>query len=108
MEMMIHSYNKNHRSHFIEAAESKFILCPSGLGFDTYRLWECFYFKVIPIVLNSTFNKLIKKKYNLPMIILNEWTDLINIELKYKDFDNSILDFNILKEEILNSYYNYQ
>jgi len=42
------------------------------------------------------------------MIILNEWTDLINIELKYKDFDNSILDFNILKEEILNSYYNYQ
>ena len=67
-----------------------------------------FIFKVIPILLNSTFNKLIKKKYNLPIIILNEWIDLIDIELKYEDFDNSTLDFNISSFKILNSYYNYQ
>jgi hypothetical protein len=36
------------------------------------------------------------------MIILNDWTDLIGMKLNYQDYDNSILDFNILKNEILN------
>ena len=64
-----------------------------------------FYFKVIPIVLDNILIRFVKKKYNLPMIILNDWTDLIGMELKYQDYDNSILDVNILKKEILNSYY---
>lgn len=25
---------------YLDIAQSKFVLCPSGLGFDTYRLWE--------------------------------------------------------------------
>jgi hypothetical protein len=36
------------------------------------------------------------------MIILNDWSELIGMELIYTDFDNSILDFNKLKEEIFN------
>jgi hypothetical protein len=31
----------------------KFALCPVGNGVDTYCLWECFYFKVIPIVIDK-------------------------------------------------------
>jgi hypothetical protein len=34
------------------------------------------------------------------MIIINDWNDLIGMELIYTDFDNSSLDFNKLKEEI--------
>jgi hypothetical protein len=91
--------------YFDYLATFKFAICPEGNGVDTYRLWECFYFKVIPIVLDNILIRFVKKKYNLPMIILNDWTDLIGMELKYQDYDNSILDFNILKKEILNSYY---
>ena len=36
--------------HYLEAAQSKFVLCPSGLGFDTYRLWETLMLGSIPIV----------------------------------------------------------
>jgi hypothetical protein len=31
----------------------KFALCPVGNSVDTYFLWECFYFKVIPIVIDK-------------------------------------------------------
>ena len=37
------SYKKNSgefRDHYEETARAKFVLCPSGLGMDSYRLWE--------------------------------------------------------------------
>jgi len=100
-----YSDQKPQEQYFDYLATFKFGICPEGNGSDTHRLWECFYFKVIPIVLDNILIRFVKKKYNLPMIILNDWTDLIGMELKYKDYDNSILDVNILKKEILNSYY---
>lgn len=36
--------------HYLQAAQSRFVLCPSGLGFDTYRLWETLLLGAIPIV----------------------------------------------------------
>ena len=87
--------------YFNYLATFKFAICPEGNGIDTHRLWECFYLKVIPIVLDNDFIKLVKKKYNLPMIILQDWNDIKNIDLNYIDFDNSILDFNNIKKEIL-------
>lgn len=36
--------------HMLEIAQSKFVLCPSGLGYDTYRLWEVMLLGSIPIV----------------------------------------------------------
>jgi hypothetical protein len=57
----------------------KYCICPEGNGLDTHRLWECFYLKVIPIVLKNTHTEIIKENYGLPMILLNSWNDL-NIE----------------------------
>jgi hypothetical protein len=88
--------------YFNYLATFKFAICPEGNGIDTHRLWECFYLKVIPIVLDNIFIRKVKDKYKLPMIILNDWGELIGMELIYTDFDNSILDFNNLKEEIFN------
>jgi hypothetical protein len=82
----------------------KFALCPEGNGIDTYRLWECFYFKVIPIVLDNILIRFIKEKYNFPMIILNDWTDLIEMTITYEYYDNSKLDVNIIIDKIINSY----
>jgi len=78
----------------------KFAICPDGNGADTHRLWECFYLKVIPIVLDSDFIRIVKDTYNLPMIILKDWDDIIRTELIYKDFDNSILDLQFIKKEL--------
>jgi len=36
--------------HLEETAQSKFILCPSGLGMDSYRIWESLILGAIPIV----------------------------------------------------------
>jgi hypothetical protein len=41
------------------------------------------------------------------MIILNDWTDLLGMTLTYDNYDNSILDVNIIIEEILTSYDKY-
>ena len=96
------SDKKSEEEYFDYLATFKFAICPEGNGIDSHRLWECFYFKIIPIVLDNTFIRIVKNKYKLPMIIINDWNDLIGMELKYEDYDNSILDFNILKQEIFN------
>jgi hypothetical protein len=94
------SEQKQPIDYFNYLATFKFAICPEGNGIDSHRLWECFYLKVIPIVLDNLFIRKVREKYNFPMIILNDWNDLIGMELIYTDFDNSSLDFNKLKEEI--------
>ena len=96
------SDKKPEEEFFNYLATFNFSICPEGNGADTHRLWESYYFKIIPIVLDTPFIRIIKEKYKLPMIILKDWTDLVGMKLKYQDYDNSILDFNILKNEILN------
>ena len=94
------SEKKKEEDYFNYLATFNFGICPEGNGIDSHRLWECFYLKVIPIVLNNPFIEKVKNKYNLPMIILNDWNELKDIKLEYNDFDNSILDFQKLKKEI--------
>ena len=36
--------------HYEEMAQSRFVLCPSGLGMDSYRIWEALIVGAIPIV----------------------------------------------------------
>ena len=94
------SEKKPPRDYFNYLASFKFAICPQGNGIDSHRIWECYYLKVIPIVIDNLFIRKIKSKYNLPMIILQDWEELRNIKLEYKDFDNSILDYSVLKNEI--------
>ena len=60
-------------------SEYKFCICPEGNGVDTHRLWECWYLKVIPIVIRTDFIDILMEKIKLPIIILNKWEDLIVI-----------------------------
>lgn len=96
------SEKKIPKDYFNYLSSFKFAICPEGNGIDSHRLWECLYLKVIPIVIDNIFIRKVKDKYKLPMIILNDWNELIGMELIYEDFDNSILDLNVLKNEILN------
>jgi hypothetical protein len=84
--------------NFKRLATYKFCICPEGNGLDSHRIWECYYLKVVPIVLNNDFIQLIKKQYNIPMIILEEWKDLVNMSLNYDNFKNN---FFYKKHEIM-------
>ena len=74
--------------HLLRLNDYEFCICPEGNGVDTHRLWECLYLKVVPIVINSQFTKLLNK-YNIPMIILEKWNDYDISLLNYKDYDFS-------------------
>ena len=52
-----------------------FVVCPEGNGIDTHRMWEALYLKTIPIIKKNRISKFIKKA-NIPVLILDKWTDL--------------------------------
>lgn len=90
--------------NFKRLASYKFSICPEGNGTDTHRLWECWYLKVIPIVLKSDFIDVLLKNIDLPIIILNDWDD-IDINMDYNNYNfknyNKYLDFTNYKFNII-------
>jgi hypothetical protein len=58
-------------------ATYKFCICPVGNGLDTHRVWDCMYLRIIPIMLRNKYSEYWEHK--IPCILLNDWTDLINI-----------------------------
>lgn len=77
----------------------KFCICPEGNGVDSHRLWECLNLRVVPIVIKSEFTNILLNQ-NIPLVVLNNWTDLDLNKLNYDDYnfesDNlkKILNFN--------------
>lgn len=88
-------------------SEYKFCICPEGNGVDTHRLWECWYLKIIPIVIRTDFIEILMEKIKLPIIILNKWEDLIDIYNNIEYDENlfkyeKYLDFNYYRNMIIN------
>ena len=83
----------------------QFCICPEGNGVDTHRLWECLYLKVVPIVIDSLFTQTLLR-YNIPLVVLNNWNDIIKKELIYENYNfddilfKSLLNYNKLIELI--------
>lgn len=87
--------------HIYEIAISKFVLCPSGLGMDTYRLWETLLLGSIPIVeSNAGFNRVYSK---LPVFVIPNYTDLTPalLEAAYPCFVKHLesFDYRLLLEK---------
>lgn len=65
---------KGDEDHYYQTARSKFVLSPSGLGFDTYRLWETILLGSIPVVeSNSGFDRTYS---NLPVLVVSNYNQL--------------------------------
>ena len=94
--------NTNPIHNFNRLSEYKFAICPEGNGVDTHRLAECWYLKVVPIVIENDFINAIKNKINYPIIILKDWNDLFNITLDYSTY---ISDFTNKKNNFINLFY---
>jgi len=97
----------NYESFLDEINSHKFILCPEGVGPDTYRVWESLYLRSIPIIKKKIFSQYY---HDLPVCYVNEWSDITEEFLlnEYKRIQNTQfnlqkMDYNYWKNIILNS-----
>lgn len=76
-------------------SEFTFVLCPSGFGFDTHRVWESMILGSIPIVKN---NGIVNLFHDLPIIIVDDWSDINNdyLQNRYKRIINDHFNFSPL------------
>jgi len=65
----------SHYDNLKRMIEYKFCICPAGHGIDTHRLWEAYYFKIVPIMIESTFTEYLIQM-NFPVLLLKSWNDL--------------------------------
>ena len=76
----------------------EFCICPEGNGVDTHRLWECLYLKVVPVVIESEFTKILQDN-GVPLFILDSWNNFDVSKLNYSNFNfssekiNKLLNF---------------
>lgn len=70
----------NHKEFIQNLSKYKFNICPPGMGYDTHRFWETLMVKAVPIVLRSNvINHFLK--INIPMIVLEDWNELYNLQV---------------------------
>ena len=80
----------NPMENLLRMMEYRYCICPEGNGLDTHRLWECFYLRVVPVLLKTPYSLNIKNETGLPMILLDSWSDFSYSENKkneYEEFD---------------------
>ena len=73
--------------------KSKFCICPLGIGPNSIRLWECFNYKTIPVLVSDDLW--------LPFYIDFNWSDII-IKIREKDIED-ILNLENMMEDKINS-----
>ena len=56
-----------------DLASCKFVVSPRGNGIDCHRTWEALYLGAIPIVRTSSLDPMYE---GLPVLIVNEWSDI--------------------------------
>ena len=71
-------------------------VCPEGNGIDTHRLWETLYMGGTPLISKS--NSMSPLVENLPVIVLNDWSELSDLDtLERKWYELSNQHFNFAK-----------
>jgi hypothetical protein len=94
---LIFGENKNFEEYINELSRYKFAICPPGNGLDCHRIWECYYLRVIPIVITSIFAENLSKQF--PCIILNKWDDF--------DLNDILVQYDNLISKLDNNYLRY-
>ena len=60
------------QNYLHDLCQSKFVLCPDGMGLDTHRLYEALLCGATPVVLRNALTPLYS---TLPVCIVDKWTD---------------------------------
>jgi len=75
-----------------------FVLCPSGNGMDTVRVWETLYMGGYPIVTRTPYMQAILK--DLPVVWVNKWEEITKedfLEKSWKDLGSGVHDVDRLR-----------
>jgi len=85
-------------SYLSTLKQYSFVASPAGNGEDCIRTWEAMYLKTIPILKRTTMSQYFDD-LNLPIILVNDWTEL-------KNFDRAKLRFlyNTMKNKLESPY----
>ncbi len=78
-----------------------FVSCPEGNGIDTHRFWEALYLRTMPIIKKNEISNFFLR-YNLPVLILNNWSDLSKIN------ENELSNIYFSKKKFFNNKYLFQ
>ena len=78
-----------------------FVTCPEGNGIDTHRFWEALYLETIPVIKKNKISRFFVKA-NLPVLVLNNWSDLSNYD------ENRLNKIYKNKKKLFNNRYLYQ
>ncbi len=96
--------NIDYQIYIKELASHKFVICPRGNGIDTHRFWEAQYLDTIPIILHKDWTA---SYSNLPLLIVNEWKDIIELDLEKiyirittKDYDRQSLQLSYINKKL--------
>lgn len=87
--------NVSFETYLTNLSKSYFSVCPLGNGIDSHRIWESLYLKTIPIVENTYNINYLIQKYNLPIITIDDWSQLSNLELNTKIYHDIIINFDL-------------
>lgn len=101
---------QNTKDYHKTLSEYKFTLAPSGMGYDTMRMWEALYLKTIPIVTDCVA---LRHFQDLPVLFSKDFTEInenyLNEkyeELKNKEWDHEKLFMPYWKNRILSDFEN--
>ncbi len=70
-----------------------FCISPNGNGLDCHRHWEAFYLKTIPIVTKSPLTEVLRDKYKLPFLIIDDWKDFSGLKLDESLYNSLMSEF---------------
>lgn len=74
-------YKMTRYDYFQKLSLSRFAICPRGNAIDTFRLWDCLYLGVIPIVLNEALFH--RDLQDLPILFLKDISDFSRLNASY-------------------------
>ena len=76
--------NKPYELYTNNIKKHKMVVCPRGNGVDCHRIWEVLYLNRVPIVKRENHLKYFE---SLPILFLDSWDELNNLELLNRKYD---------------------
>lgn len=67
--------------YYENLCDYKFFACPLGNGIQTPKICECIMCETVPVVIDHVVHRELRDIYNLPLLIVNEWSDLTQVFL---------------------------
>lgn len=62
--------------YYVKLCDYRFFACPVGRGIQTPKICECVMCETVPVVTDHVAHRELRDVYDLPLLIVNEWSHL--------------------------------